>query len=395
MPKVLRIINRFNLGGPTYNVAYLTKYLAPEFETLLVGGEKEASEASSNFILEDLGVMPQIIPSMKRAINPLNDFNSYRSIKKIIRDFKPDIVHTHAAKAGTIGRLAAIECRVPIVLHTFHGNVLNGYFGKAKTVLFKTIERQLALRSSGIIAISDLQKQELVETHKIAPASKAFVIPLGFDLSRFQISKEEKRLAFRKRFNIETDELAIGIVGRLVPIKNHQLFLKAIARVEASSSKKIRSFIIGDGEEKEPLKAIAKELGLSTVESVDHPTRASVTFTSWIKEVDIALSGLDIVCLTSINEGTPVSLIEAQANGTPLVSTKVGGIENIVWENKTGLLAPIGDDDLFFKQLLRLVEEDALREELSKNGWDFVKNTFHYTRLVADMRNLYNSLLGI
>ncbi|MFI5164756.1 MAG: glycosyltransferase, partial [Bacteroidia bacterium] len=193
MPKILRIINRFNLGGPTYNAAYLTKYLSPEFETLLVGGMKDDSEESSEFILKNLGVDYKILPGMKRSINPYNDFLVYNEIKKIIHEFKPDIVHTHAAKAGALGRQAAYSCKVPVIVHTFHGHVFHSYFGGLKTSIYKTIERNLAKKTTAIIAISEKQKQELVETHRIVPAEKVHVIPLGFDLDRFQENQDEKR----------------------------------------------------------------------------------------------------------------------------------------------------------------------------------------------------------
>ena len=194
MPRVLRIINRFNLGGPTFNVTYLSKYMSDEYETMLIGGEKEDSEDSSIFILENLGLKPVLIPEMKRSINPINDLKAYYKIKKIIKDFKPDIVHTHAAKSGALGRLAAYNCNVPVIVNTFHGHVFHSYFGKTKTLFYKTIERWLAKKSTKIIAISEIQKEELWKQHKICKKDKLAVIPLGFDLDRFQENTEEKIL---------------------------------------------------------------------------------------------------------------------------------------------------------------------------------------------------------
>lgn len=393
MPKVLRIINRFNLGGPTYNVAYLTKYLAPEFETLLVGGVKDETEASSDYIVKKLGIDPVIIPSMKRSINPLNDYKAYQQIKELIHDFKPDIVHTHAAKAGALGRLAAFSCNVPHVVHTFHGHVFHSYFGSLKTTVFKEIERRLAKRTSVIIAISEKQKDELANIHHIAPAEKIKVIPLGFDLDRFQTNVEQKRASFRKQYNIDEDEIAIGIIGRLVPIKNHTLFLKAIHYVLNNSQKKVRAFIIGDGEEKKHIIEQAKSLQLNYSEGSEVQSKPTITFTSWIKDADWALAGLDILCLTSLNEGTPVSLIEAQAANKPIVSTNVGGIENIVIKDQTALLADLNDTQAYCSHLLNLVENPQLRHEFSIKGWDFVKEKFHYNRLIKDMNTLYHSLM--
>ncbi len=392
--KVLRIINRFNLGGPTYNAAYLTKYLEPEFETLLVGGVKYEEEGSSEFILEKLGIEPVIIPEMQRSISFKDDRKAYKKIIRLIREFQPDIVHTHASKAGTLGRLAAAKCRVPVIVHTFHGHVFHSYFGKTKTLFYKTIERRLAKKSTKIIAISDIQKEELWRNHKICNKNKLEVIPLGFDLDRFQENIEDKRASFRSKYNVDDDEIAIGIIGRLVPIKNHPLFINAINEVKKRTSKKIRAFIIGDGEEKEQLIELLKRIDLDFVEWKDGQNTATVTFTSWIKNVDWANAGLDIVALSSLNEGTPVSLIEAQASNKPIVTTSVGGVENIVLKNETGFITESRNLEQFSTAILELVENDSLREKMGEKGWGFVKKEFHYSRLTADVKKLYYSLLN-
>lgn len=396
MPKVLRIINRFNLGGPTYNATYLTKYISSDFDTLLVGGLKDEAEGHSEYIVRGLGIEPLIIPEMRRSLNPANDLTAYRKLSKLIKKFKPDIVHTHASKAGTLGRLAAFKHRVPIVLHTFHGHVFHSYFGSSKTQLILNIERGLAEKSTKIIAISDKQKQELVNDFKIAPEEKVEVVPLGFDLQRFQDDYENKRKEFREKYKIEQDEVAIGIVGRLTDIKNHKLFINAIAKVKNSTSKKIRVFIIGDGELREELMQQANDNNLQTIylPNENEIIPALITFTSWIKNVDTVYPGLDIVAMSSLNEGTPVSLIEAQAANTPIVTTNVGGIENIVIPNKTALLTKNNCLTDFSEKLLTLVENDELRSEQQKHGWEYVKNKFNYTRLVSDMENLYYKLLA-
>lgn len=394
MPRVLRIINRLNLGGPTFNAALLTRHMAPDFETLLVAGSKQDSEESSDFIVHELGLSYKKIPEMHRSLNPFRDYFAYRKIVKIIREFKPDIVHTHAAKAGTLGRLAAIHENVPVILHTFHGHVFHSYFNPLKTKLFLGIERYLAKRSSRIIAISERQKFELSTIHKVCHPSKIKVIPLGFDLSRFQESIPQKRKNFRDKYLLEPDELAIGIIGRLVPVKNHTLLLRAAAQVFEKTKKKIRFFLIGDGEERSHLFNLCNELKLDYTYFPQTPRKATVTFCSWIHEVDVAISGCDIIALTSLNEGTPVSLIEAQAGNKPVITTDVGGIENIVSPGNTALL--VGNNDLgqFSEGLLRLVEDDELRQRLSANGWDLVKDRFHYTRLVREMKSLYFDLLA-
>lgn len=393
MPRVLRIINRFNLGGPTYNAAYLTRYLGPGFETLLAGGLHDPSEASSQYILDELGIQYQLIPEMRRSLNLSGDIKAYRKISELIRSFKPDIVHTHASKAGALGRMAAIRNKVPVIVHTFHGHVLESYFSPLKNKVFITIERYLARHSTKIIALSQIQKEDLVRILHLSDADKVSIIPLGFDLSRFRENQNLKRQQFREQFHLKEDEIAIGIVGRLVPIKNHALFLNAIAFLRQNSDLKIRAFIIGDGEERENLEKMATESGILFSTPDVQGGNNLLTFTSWMKEMDVVMAGLDIVALTSLNEGTPVSLIEAQAANKPIVTTRVGGIEDVVIEGKTALLSDIGDTEAFCKNLMLMAGNGDLRKELSGNGWDHVKNTFHYSRLTADVRQLYWELL--
>lgn len=391
MYRILRIINRFNLGGPTYNVAYLSKYMPPDFETLLVGGAKDESEDSSEFITESLGLNPVIIPEMRRAVSPFPDYSAYKKLKKLIRDYKPHIVHTHASKAGALGRLAAHACGVPVIVHTFHGHVFHSYFGKASTTFYKNVERYLARRSDAIIAISNKQKEELATEHHICPAEKIEVIPLGFDLSRFQQDQEQKRLQFRRNWNIADDEIAVVIVGRLVPVKNHGLFLEALKKSTERTQKKVRAFIVGDGESRTAIEQQASALGLPFTQDKARP--ALLTFTSWIKNVDEVYAGADLVALSSWNEGTPVSLIEAQAAGRAIVTTNVGGIADVVIPGGTALLSEPGDANMFSDHLLRLIEETDLRAAMAAKGWPHVRDHFHYTRLVGDMERLYRRLL--
>lgn len=393
MPRVLRIINRLNLGGPTFNAAYLTKYLAPEFETKLVSGMIDETEESSEFITEQLGVEPLYIPEMYRDINFLKDRKAYKRIKEIIKDYKPDIVHTHAAKAGTLGRLAAAECKVPVILHTFHGHVFHSYFSPLKTRVFLEIERYLAKKSTAIIAISERQKRELSLIYNIAPAEKIRVVHLGFDLHEFTDNQTVKRKQFRDKYLIGDDEIAITIVGRLVPVKNHQLFIDAFNIVKQNSDKKLRAFIVGDGEERANIISYIKQLGLDYVFWPEEKRAACVTLTSWHKDVDVVYAGSDIIALTSNNEGTPVSLIEAQASNKPIVTTRVGGISDVVIPNKTAFISKKGDVQKLAKNIFILTQDDELRAQMSELGRNFALDRFSYTRLVGDMGNLYRQLL--
>ena len=342
--KILRIINRFNIGGPTYNATFLTRFMSDEFETILIGGLPEKGEADSLHILNDYGVKPILIPELKRNPNFISDRKALKKIKTIIKEFKPDIVHTHAAKAGALGRKAAFDCKVPVVLHTFHGHVFHSYFGKFKSEVYRRIEKRLASRSSGIIAISDQQKIELSEKFAIADKNKIEVIPLGFDLNQFQDNLEIKRKKTRDKYNLSNDQIAVAIIGRLAPIKNHKLFLDTIDIVNRQTSKKTVFFIVGDGETRKEIEGQIEQIKIN--QSID------IRLTSWIRDIQTFNAGMDIICLTSNNEGTPVSLIEAQACNIPVISTDVGGVKDIVFNNETGFIVPKNNVEKFDEKLL-------------------------------------------
>jgi len=394
MTRVLRIINRLNLGGPTFNVAYLTKYLAPEFETLLVSGMIDESEESSEYIAKELGIEPLYIPEMYRDISLIHDRKAYKRIKKIIQEFKPDIVHTHAAKAGTLGRLAAINCGVKNILHTFHGHVFHSYFGPLKTRMFLEIERYLAARSTRIIAISERQKSELGLIYEVAPMEKIEVIPLGFNLEPFLENQEEKRKKFRQEYMVDDDEVVISIIGRIVPVKNHKLFLNALKILLENTNKKVRAFIVGDGEDRQLIEGYASSLGIDFVSFVNEKRKAKLTFTSWKKDIDVVNAGSDIIALCSFNEGTPVSLIEAQAANRPIVTTRVGGITDVVIPEKTALISSKMSVNNFARNLLMLVEDEERRLEMGNRGHDFVGTKFSYKRLIDDTAQLYRRLVA-
>lgn len=391
--RVLRIVNRFNVGGPTLNVAYLTKYLSPRFETRLVGGVKDASEASSEYVLRDMGIEPGVIPTMKRPISLADDYRAYRHLLRIMKEFDPHIVHTHASKAGTLGRLAAAHHGVPIVVHTFHGHVFHSYFGKVATAFYKTIERLLARKSDRIIAISEQQKHEIGTEHRICEPDRIEIVPLGFDLARFREAQEAKRKVFRTTYQLAESDVAIGIVGRLAPVKNHRMFLEAIAALPPATREKARFFIIGDGELREPLMHLSGQLGIPHTWMAPPQAAKPLCFTSWITKVDEVMAGLDIVCLTSLNEGTPVSLIEAQSAGKPVITTRVGGIGDIVSEGESALLCGVMDVQRFAAHLATLIADTELRQTMGAKGRTFVSEKYSYHRLVKDMEMLYDNLL--
>ncbi len=392
MTKILRILNRFNVGGPTHNATYLTKYLSPEYETKLIAGQKLDSESSSEYILKEYNLDYFIVKNMSRSLNPIKDLKAFLEIRNIMKEYKPDIVHTHASKSGALGRLAAISLKVPIIVHTFHGNVFHSYFGKIKTYFYILIERYLANKSSAIIAISNLQKEELTKDFNICHSDKISVIPLGFDLDKFQTNTIAERSFFRNEFFLNEDSIAIGIIGRLTSIKNHELFIRSISQVVSVTSKPVKFFIIGDGEEKDKLITLSNELNLSVSTADKKDSSALIHFTSWRSDMTSIYAGLDIVVLTSINEGTPVTLIEAQAANKPIVCTDVGGVRDIVIKDETALVSNSKDHEIFSKNLVQLIEDKNLREYMGAKGYQNVSLKFSYIRLINDIKSLYNRL---
>lgn len=393
MTKVLQIVNRLNLGGITYNAATIAAHLRPQYETMIVAGMKDDSEESSEFMVHKLGLEPVYLPDMHREINLRSDYKAYKHLLKIIREFKPDVVHTHAAKAGLIGRLAAKRAGVKVIVHTFHGHVFHSYFGKLKTSFFINLERGLAWLSSGIIAISENQKKELCEVYKISCCKKIHLVELGYDLVPFQVDKEVKRAQFRDQYSIQPHQIAIGIIGRLVPIKNLKLFIKAFSLTHEKMGDKTKAFIIGDGEQMAELQDFCRTLDLSISTPENKKLDAALIFTSWIHEIDIAMNGIDILAISSLNEGTPASLIEAQAAGKPIVATNVGGIANIVLEGETALLVESGDPIGFSNALNQLISDEKLRMKMGLNGPSYVLTRFHENRLCKDISELYATLL--
>ncbi|MFT3681174.1 MAG: glycosyltransferase family 4 protein [Ferruginibacter sp.] len=392
MYKILRIHNRLIVGGPSHNVTLLSAYLSPEFETMLLVGKKDRTEKDATYIAEQLGLTPIEIPEMRRSILPFNDIIAYFKIRKIIREYKPDIVHTHASKSGAIGRLAARSENVKLVVHTFHGHVFHSYFNKFLSSVIVMLERFLAKKTDAIIAISDSQKTELTDIYKIAPANKVFTVPLGFNLDKFSVDQESKRTIFRNKYGFHKNDLLIGIIGRLVPIKNHEMFLEVAALIKQKTNINVRFAIIGDGESRSVVEKKSGELGLSYSYFITSPKKnTDILITSWETEIDQALAGLDIVLLTSHNEGTPVSLIEAQAAGKPVVSTNVGGVEDAVVHGETGYITEVADINTFVNYVLVLIEDSSLREEMGHKGHEYVVKRYSKQRLVGDMKSLYLS----
>lgn len=370
-------------------VANLSAGLSAGYETKVLTGIKEQGEASADAIFESLNIQPIYISSMEREINPGKDWFAYKEILKIMKSFKPDIVHTHASKAGVLGRFAAQQLNIPAV-HTFHGHVFHSYFSPIKTQIYITAEQFLAKISRAIIAISKMQKFDLSEKYKIASANKIRVIHDGYDFSPFQENFNQKRITFRQKYRLADDQIAIGIVGRLTAIKNHALFIRAIQFLtQKLGERNFKAFIIGDGELNNSLYKMVNELGLQGV----------ITFTSWMFPQDIIYPGLDILTLTSNNEGTPATLLEAQAAGLPVIATNVGGVSDCLISGQTGILLPKNpknSEDLAMTlafELERLIHQPDLRRSMGEMGRKFVNKNFSNENLFYETDKLYQEIL--
>lgn len=391
--KILRILNRFNVGGPVYNATYLTKYLNSEmYETLLIGGKPENHEQSADYILNDLEVSFRQLKFMKRAISPLFDLISLIQIIIIIYKYKPNIIHTHAAKSGLLGRLASLFYFKKVkVVHTYHGNVFEGYFSHFKNRILLSIERFLAKKSTKIIAISKLQSYDLINKYKICEKAKIEIVPLGFDLYRFTENTNSKREKLREEFNVKDKTILITIIGRIVPIKNHQLFIDVINYCKKRSTRNIKALVVGDGSETE--KIINYLINNKLSYSYKHLKKeCDILFTSWRSDIDSILAASDIVCLTSLNEGTPVSIIESMASETASISTNVGGVSDIIENNISGIISS-NEVNNYGEDLLKMIENDDLRLRLAKNGKKFSLENYNYNKLIFNIESLYQKII--
>lgn len=383
--KIVRVIARLNIGGPAIQAIELTARLDPAvFDSMLVAGREAAFEGNMLDLAAARGVRPVILPRLGREISVWNDALVLWKLWRLFRRERPRIVHTHTAKAGMVGRLAARLAGVPVVVHTFHGHVFRGYFGRAKSRFFVRVERILARFTDRIVVLSERQKDDLVSLG-IAPPGKFEIVPLGFDLAPFL---EARGADFRRELGSSGGdggggEALVGIVGRLTAVKDHRMFLRAAVRIVAVRPD-VRFVVVGDGELRKKLEAFAAGLGLG----------GKVIFTGWRRDMPRVYASLDVVALTSLNEGTPVSLIEAMAAGKPAAATDVGGVADVVEDGVTGFLARAGDDAAFAAIVLKLLGDREAAGRMGEAGRRKAAAGFTVDRLTADVACLYLALLA-
>jgi glycosyltransferase involved in cell wall biosynthesis len=405
--KIFRIIARLNVGGPARHVVWLTKELQDaEFHSVLASGTIPAGEEDMGWFAAENRVEPVFIPEMSRELSVRDVVSLYKVYRAIKRE-KPDIIHTHTAKAGTIGRAAGFlyrwltfatligKPRRVRIVHTFHGHVFHSYYGSLKTKVFLTIEKLLARTATDkIVTITQQQFDEIHKKFGVGREGQFEIIPLGIDLGQYA-DQGSKRDALRNEIGAKDDEIVVGFVGRLTEIKNVSLLLKTAEIYKergAGGLPRLRFVIIGDGNLREELEAEADSLGLGR----------SVTFLGNRDEADIFYAGLDIVALTSLNEGTPLSLIEAMACGKAVISTAVGGVVDLLGDieqkeegfalHERGILVDPGSPEAFYSGLIFLAKNEKLRERSADAGQTYARMNYNKERLVNDIKNLYRDL---
>jgi glycosyltransferase involved in cell wall biosynthesis len=383
--KIVRVIARLNVGGPARHVVLLDRGLrARGHDTLLVHGSIDSGEASLEHLANASGLRTLKIPELGRSISPLSDVRAFLQLARTIFREAPDVVHTHTAKAGTLGRLAALAFNATrsrrrrcIIVHTFHGHVLSGYFGRAGNALVRLTERILGAASDRVIAISPRQQRELVDRFRVAPEARTAVVPLGLDLAAL-LAQGADAPSLRRELQIDADAIVIGYVGRFVPIKNIAAIVLAFA---AASPHETNMWLLlaGDGPMRAEIESQAARCGVAE----------RVRFLGWTEDLPALYATLDICALSSLNEGTPVAIIEAMAASRAVVSTAVGGVADVIDDGRTGLLVESGDVNALAAALRRLAANRTERLTLGAEARRDAARRFSSERLVDDIDRLY------
>jgi glycosyltransferase involved in cell wall biosynthesis len=374
--RIALVIARLNIGGPATHVIELAANLPRDtFAVRLLTGQVGRGEQDMHYLADSMGVTPEVLPDVSPHLG-VNDVGALLRLRGIFQEWKPDVVHTHTAKAGALGRVAARWARVPGVVHTFHGHVLSGYFPPLIETGFRWIERTLALATDQIITLSPSLKRDLVAM-RIAPAEKISIIPLGMDLELLAACRA-RRKELRAEIGAAEDEPLIGIVGRLVPIKDHAMFLAAVAGM-VHSGNRARFLVVGDGPLRDSLIAQATAAGIAD----------RVHFLGWRQDMAQVYAALDILALSSLNEGTPVTILEAMAAGVPVVATAVGGVPDVVREGETGWLVPARDPQAMVNAWKQVFLNPGLTSRMIETARQEVHARYSRTRMIESLSDLY------
>ncbi|MBN1480982.1 glycosyltransferase family 1 protein [candidate division KSB1 bacterium] len=377
--RVLNIQSRICIGGPSIQTELVVKYLNRQrFTPLFLGGAVDVGEAPRHKDLERSGDRIEIISEMQRSHNPANELLALYKIYRFLRQRKPHIVHTHTSKAGALGRIAAVLARTPVIIHTFHGHAFDHYFPKMQSALYVLIEKTLARFSNKIVAISALQKRDLAEVYKIAPKKKIEIIHVGHELKPFLDCVKSDEL--KKSLGIASVDVLIGAIGRLAPIKNFQMAIRVLATLR-ENGQRCHLCIAGDGAERASLEALARELNVFSY----------VHFLGWIQDIERIYKGIDVLVLTSLNEGTPISIIEAMASRTPVVATAVGGVPDLLQNGVNGIGCPSNDVVFMASQIECVLKDQKGTNFMCQTARAFVQSEFSHEKLIAQLERLYLS----
>jgi glycosyltransferase involved in cell wall biosynthesis len=381
--RVLRVIDRLNVGGPALHVTYLTRGLAPRgYETTLVAGDIARGEESMAFVAEQAGIEIVDFPGLSRELSPLHDLLATIRLARLVRRVRPQILHPHKAKAGAVGRAAALLAgrRRPIVVHTFHGHVLRGYFGRAGSQLFRLIEAALARASNVLLAVSPQVRDELVRL-RVAPSEKFTVVRLGIELEP-RVRSPEQRDEIRRRIGLGPERFVVGWFGRMTSVKRCEDLVDALAHLRERGVD-ATLLLVGDGVDRERVEERAYELGVAR----------SCFFLGYQEDVARWYAACDAFALTSANEGTPVVVIEALAAGLPVVATRVGGVADVLSDGVDGFLVEAGDTRSLAARLEQLARDPELRARMGAAGRKRALRRYAVDRLVDDVDDLYRALL--
>ena len=367
------------------HVVHLAEALDPtRFRTCLITGRITEDEGDMTYYARERGVEITEIAGMSRLLSPVRDLRSFLKLLRIFRRERSAVVHTHTAKAGTVGRLAAMAAGVPVIIHTFHGHVLGGlYFSRLKTRFFLGIERRLARATDRLVVLTHDQAREMAEDLRVAPADRFAVIPLGLDLPPFaDVDRAEARSRVRAELGIDEDRPVVGIVGRMVPVKNHELLFDAMALLRDRLDPAPHLIVVGSGERESMLRSYVSERGLDD----------KVHWLGWRKDLPQVFPAFDATALTSFDEGTPVSLIESLASGTPVVSVAVGGVPEILEGGELGRLVESASDHEVADALESVLTSPPSRED-AERAQELVLERFSIRRLADDVERLYADAL--
>jgi glycosyltransferase involved in cell wall biosynthesis len=386
---IVSVLTRLGAGGPPIHTVLLTRELSKfGYSPILVTGSRDPQDGDMSYLLREDDPV-RVIPAMSRSVSPWQDLRALIALYSFLRRVRPSIVHTHTAKAGALGRIAAWLAGVPVVVHTFHGNVLNGYFSRPANWAIRQFERSLARLTDGICVLAPQQASEIVNDYRIAPRGKVHVIPIGIEMTRLN---EIASLVNLARATLNGGRITVGWLGRFVAIKDIPLLL-AVARETFRRTDRVRFVIAGDGPEAPQVKALADELGPDRFE-----------WLGWRKDVTSVLADCDVLIQTSRNEGTPVALIQGMAAGRPFVSTAAGGVVDMVsgplrretdgcrWFDNAVLAE--ADPSAFAAALCALAEDPSAMIAMGQRAAQFARDGYSLSTMLESLDALYSELLS-